>query len=393
MGHTRWISCLLGTLLTASLACGGGKAVSAAGQGDSIKTPDKAAVWLAELDARAGDTAGQKDSGKAPSMKPSVESSEEAERISVDFYKIDLHNVFRLLGQVSHKNIVVDENVKGSLTLALQDVPWTFVLDVVKNLKELDSMERNDTIMIYPRDKKVAWGAEAGAPTGSLNLRPAPVPSRKELQIEKAQESKTPIESMIKAEAMVEKAQASERQGDFATALEHYKEASGLWPDNVTILKKVATIALGKAGDELTALNAARKALTADPNDTESAALAAVALARMGKTGEAKAYFDRAMSGENIPQETLYNYAVFTFSQGEYRETLRVAGRYEALHPLTPELMLLKAQSYEHLNNIDLAVTEYRSVARGGAAIGEDMKNFAQARIQALAGETAKQPQ
>ncbi len=53
------------------------------------------------------------------------------QRISVDFYKIDLHNVFRLIGEISGRNIVVDEKVNGSLTLALNDVPWDFVLDVI----------------------------------------------------------------------------------------------------------------------------------------------------------------------------------------------------------------------------------------------------------------------
>ncbi len=51
------------------------------------------------------------------------------ERITVEFQKMDLHNVFNFLRQISGVNIVVDEAVKGSLTLVLDDVPgispWT----------------------------------------------------------------------------------------------------------------------------------------------------------------------------------------------------------------------------------------------------------------------------
>ena len=44
-------------------------------------------------------------------------SGYERERISVDFYKMDLHNVFRFLREVSGTNIIVDESVQGTLTL------------------------------------------------------------------------------------------------------------------------------------------------------------------------------------------------------------------------------------------------------------------------------------
>jgi type IV pilus assembly protein PilQ len=64
------------------------------------------------------------------------------ERITVEFQKMDLHNVFNFLRQVSGVNIVVDESVQGSLTLVLDDVPWDFALDIILNLKGLEKEER-----------------------------------------------------------------------------------------------------------------------------------------------------------------------------------------------------------------------------------------------------------
>ena len=66
----------------------------------------------------------QKEADEMQKLKDSFSfSGYNNERISVDFYKIDLHNVFRLFRQITDLNIIVDEAVNGSITLALTDVP------------------------------------------------------------------------------------------------------------------------------------------------------------------------------------------------------------------------------------------------------------------------------
>ncbi|PIP43434.1 MAG: hypothetical protein COX17_07020, partial [Deltaproteobacteria bacterium CG23_combo_of_CG06-09_8_20_14_all_60_8] len=122
---------------------------------------------LIEQDTEGGDEAADSEEASAKTV-PAAQGREELafagytkERITVDFFKIDLHNVFRLIGEVSGLNIVVDEAVKGSLTLALNDVPWDFALDVILNLKDLQKMERFNTIMILPKDRKIDWPERA----------------------------------------------------------------------------------------------------------------------------------------------------------------------------------------------------------------------------------------
>ena len=83
------------------------------------------------------------------------------QRISVDFYKIDIHNVFRLFRQITDLNIIVDEEVQGLLTLALTDVPWDFALDIILNLMDLKKEERFNTIVIYPSNKAFVWPTRA----------------------------------------------------------------------------------------------------------------------------------------------------------------------------------------------------------------------------------------
>ena len=371
--------------------------------------------WIAELESSlpsSGNNTGPDETkdvtpskvgetyGDNPAAK--LVSDDAKDKISVDLFKVDLHNVFRLLGQVSGKNIVVDESVKGSITLALENVPWTFVLDVIKNLKGLDSIERNNTIMIYPADKSLEWGGDTATGTLDVQIEPLLIEKEQELiidkdgipiegkqqggiQIERIVDIQTPIEEVAKAQDLINKAAKFEKQGAIGQALKFYIEASDIWPENVSLAKKISALALGPGGQELTAFNFARKALRFAPKDSEATTFAAVALARMGKKDEAKIYFERAMGTASIPSmHTLHNYAVFCESEGEYRQALRLLNNIEVNYELSADAMLLRARVYEHLGQIDKAITEYRAVLQGGAAIPLRSQRYAKERMEIL---------
>lgn len=310
-------------------------------------------------------------------------------KISVDFYKVDLHNVFRLLGQVSGKNVVVDEGVKGTLTLALDNVPWTFVLEVIKNLKGLDSIERNNTIMIYPKKKSIAWAGEPNS-SGTLETIPgsmqitAKKKVKKSLTVTTKRKSHTPLKQIVKAEKFIKKASSQEKRGNVLGAYESLKKAVELWPDNQKILDKLAALAL-QQNDNLGAFNYSKRALKINNKDGEAAAIAAVALARMDRPEDAKEYFELAMNIKPT-KDTLWNYAVFAFSQGNYRQALRLINRIEANYNITPDMLMLKAQCYEYLSRIQQAVAEYRALISSGNSVPREMVKFAKLRLSALTG-------
>jgi len=361
--------------------------------------------WLTELQKRTQAKPGKSSSGQPLlSAKHNAKETNETrkisrrkdqkriQKISVDFYKIDLHNVFRLLGQVSGKNIVVDESVKGTLTLALKDVPWTFVLDVIKSLKGLSSIERQNTIMIFPSSKEVEWGASKVLEgEGALEVNEAPEPKgpamKKEagLVVKGRQPFKVSFDIIEKVQAILKKAKKKEESGDINGALSLYQKASDMWPDNAALAKKVAAMALGRTNEELMAFNYAKQALRVNQSDSEAASLAAVALARMGMSQKAVKFFERAVSSPDVDYETLYNYAVFTFSNGLYRETLRLLNRIEANFPVTADCLLLKARAYEALNYMDQAISAYTAVLNGGDSISFNAKEFARTRLKEIA--------
>ena len=71
------------------------------------------------------------------------------ERISLDFQNADLHNVIRIIGEVSGKNIVVSDRVTGKVTLKLKDVPWDQALDIVLASRNLGVEEAGNVLTIY----------------------------------------------------------------------------------------------------------------------------------------------------------------------------------------------------------------------------------------------------
>jgi type IV pilus assembly protein PilQ len=77
-------------------------------------------------------------------------------KITIDMQEAEIGNVLRLLADVSGKNLVYGEDVKGKITLKLKGVPWRQALDVICKTKGLDFEEDDNIIRIAPREVFVA---------------------------------------------------------------------------------------------------------------------------------------------------------------------------------------------------------------------------------------------
>ncbi len=74
------------------------------------------------------------------------------EPISVNLKDVDVRDFFRLIHEISGLNIVLDPNVKGSLTLVLDDVPWDQALDIVLKNNGLDRQLEGNVLRIATLD-------------------------------------------------------------------------------------------------------------------------------------------------------------------------------------------------------------------------------------------------
>lgn len=74
-------------------------------------------------------------------------------RIDLDLKDADIHNVLRLIGEVSRRNIVVADEVKGRVTIRLRNVPWDQALAVILQSKKLGMVEQGNMIRVAPLDQ------------------------------------------------------------------------------------------------------------------------------------------------------------------------------------------------------------------------------------------------
>ncbi len=72
-------------------------------------------------------------------------------RISMEFKDIDIQNLLRLFAEISHRNIVVSDDVKGKVTIALRNVPWDQAFDLILKTHGLGKEEVGNIIRVAPQ--------------------------------------------------------------------------------------------------------------------------------------------------------------------------------------------------------------------------------------------------
>ncbi len=303
------------------------------------------------------------------------------ERISVDFYKIDLHNVFRLFRQVSGLNLIVDESVKGSLTVALNDVPWDFALDIILNLANLSKEERFNTIVIYPKKKEFEWPKRA---TDNLSFEAnLEVVEQEALIIE--QSANQPKE-ILQAKELMRKARAEEKNDNYEDAAALYVKATELWPENSNLTTRLSALYLVRLGMNAKGLYYAQKSLEVEPDNHKAALFAAIGMANMNRVPEAVEYFSQSISGTPPNKEALASFAAFSESNGRPAAALKLYDKFETIYGENVNTMVAKARIYDTMEMQDKAIKQYESIMASGFQLPIDLKRYIESRLS----ETAK---
>src|SRR5258707_2567228 len=74
------------------------------------------------------------------------------EPISANLKDVDIKDFFRLIHEISGLNVVLDPNVKGTLTIVLDDVPWDQALDIVLKNNDLARQLEGNVLRIATVD-------------------------------------------------------------------------------------------------------------------------------------------------------------------------------------------------------------------------------------------------
>lgn len=107
--------------------------------------------------------------------KPAVGEDKKytGQRISLDFKDADIKNVFRLLAEVSGRNLVVTGDVQRRVTLRLVDVPWDQALELLIDTNGLGKEEIGNVIRISSTEQlRRESDARAGVQKAKENEQP-----------------------------------------------------------------------------------------------------------------------------------------------------------------------------------------------------------------------------
>ncbi|WP_338165481.1 type IV pilus secretin PilQ [Vibrio sp. 10N] len=77
-----------------------------------------------------------------------LESRNKDQLTSINFQDMPVRNVLQLLADHNDFNLVVSDTVQGNLTLRLDSVPWTDVLDIILRVKGLDKRVKGDVVLV-----------------------------------------------------------------------------------------------------------------------------------------------------------------------------------------------------------------------------------------------------
>ena len=320
-----------------------------------------------------------------PTLDEFAHAGYEKQPITVDFYKIDLHNVFRLFGEISGMNIVIAQGVSGTLTLALDNVPWDFVLDVILNLQNLQAIERYNTLVIAPKGATFEW-PERQEDKVAVKKDKAILMEGEKLQIVQKMEMSPEVQE---AQKVIRQARVLEKQEEFENALMMYEKAFAMWPDNGNLAGRLASLYLVHMGMNAKAVYYGKEALKIDANDASSALYTAIGLANMKRNDEAREYFEMAVSSKKPDSEALISYAMFSEENGNYLEALLLLARHDNLYGDTLDTMIARARILDKEGNSDKAAAEYRAILLSGYQLPADLTRFIKGRL-ALEGKQSK---
>ncbi len=295
---------------------------------------------------------------------------------SIDFYKEDLHNVFRLFGELTGKNFIVDDTVKGSLTLSLRNVPWDLVMDIISDMKDLKMEHRGDVIVVRPKTKQKEKGELVVKPFPEEALYPATIKQKKKKEIQRSRE-------------LTLKAYNLEKSGKIREALKIYEKAYLLSRTNIELAKKNAYLHYIE-GNYARSYFYAKEALKLNTQDSEAALYAALSASKIKRETEAQLFFEASINGIPKIPEAFFNYGIYLEEIKNYSKAIYIFNRYEELFGPSLDVSLEIAKSLERSGKMDEACKKYREITLSGFKIDNDTKNLIKKKIALICKKEEK---
>src|SRR6202162_6433773 len=162
-------------------------------------TPREEAVFEAAAAMLAQEEVARPEPNQTYQPRTIAESPSQftGEPLSLDLKDADIKDVFRTISQLTQLNIVVDPEVRGTVTVQLEDVPWDQALDLILKQNSLGYVLENNIMRIATSAK---LQAEQSDRARLAEARQAAEPTRtviKKLSYAKAAELTATVKSVM----------------------------------------------------------------------------------------------------------------------------------------------------------------------------------------------------
>lgn len=74
-------------------------------------------------------------------------------KVTLEFSDADIRKIFQLIAEVSHLNFLIADDVTGTISIKLVNVPWDQALDVILDAKNLGMIREGNIAQIKPKSK------------------------------------------------------------------------------------------------------------------------------------------------------------------------------------------------------------------------------------------------
>lgn len=74
--------------------------------------------------------------------------------ISLDFQDADIKSVLRLMAEYGNVSIVASDEVKGTVTLSMKNVPWTKALETILDVNSLTKREEGNVVIVTTMERR-----------------------------------------------------------------------------------------------------------------------------------------------------------------------------------------------------------------------------------------------
>lgn len=84
-------------------------------------------------------------------------------KVTLEFSDADIRKIFQLLAEVSNQNFLISDDVRGTISLKLVNVPWDQALEVILENKGLGMQKEGNIVQIRPKTQMKSLDEEAAA--------------------------------------------------------------------------------------------------------------------------------------------------------------------------------------------------------------------------------------